>query len=312
MELKKLGTSQITASCWAIFNGDSQELIEGKFEHIQREIASLTKIMTTYTVLKISEQFNMDIKNCDLTVSYNAAITSGSTANLLVGDTMTVYDMLHAMLLPSGNDAAVALAEHFGSLIISLSDPPLSKYADPIKLFMDQMNENAKALGLSNTFFCNPHGMSDTLNKSTAFDIGKLSIHCMQNPMFSSIVKKMKYLCTGKDLIGNPKKYVWLQTNRLLNKGFNGIKTGTTNTAGLCLAASCNTQTAKLIIIVLACKGQYHRWQDVVELKDWALNKLDSQEIKYNCVTLNKSFAAAKDRKIKYRKYSDINGKAHN
>ena len=86
----------------------------GKLERDRREIASLTKIMTTWVVLNLLKRFNLDEKKEMVEVSVNASETQGTTAELAAGDRINVWDMLHGVMLPSGNDAAMALAEHFG------------------------------------------------------------------------------------------------------------------------------------------------------------------------------------------------------
>jgi len=87
-------------------------------EKERREIASLTKIMTIYVVLKLLERYNLDEHKTLVTISPNAADISGTTAELEPKDVFTVWELLHGLMLPSGNDAAFALAEHFGALII--------------------------------------------------------------------------------------------------------------------------------------------------------------------------------------------------
>lgn len=87
-------------------------------ERERREVASLTKIMTCYTVLTLIEKLNLDIETTFLTISFEATNILGTVADLAEGDTLSLEEMLYALMLPSGNDAAIALAEYFGGLLL--------------------------------------------------------------------------------------------------------------------------------------------------------------------------------------------------
>jgi D-alanyl-D-alanine carboxypeptidase len=104
----------VSAQSWSIYDMHSQTFLFGKNEKDRREIASLSKIMTCYVVLKLVKRFNVDEFNTMVTVSENAEGISGTTADLALNDKFSVWELLHALMLPSGNDAAIALAEYFG------------------------------------------------------------------------------------------------------------------------------------------------------------------------------------------------------
>lgn len=267
----------ISAKSWVVLDGNTKQLLHGKYEDIPREIASLTKIMTAYTVLKLVEEYSININSEIITADPESVLTMGTTAGLLNGDQVTIYDMLHALLLPSGNDAAGVLAQYFGKLL-----GIKSSHTNPLSLFIARMNENAIRLSLTKTNFNNPHGLCDKDNISSAFDIGILTVECMNNKIFSEIVCKHKYTCQGISAKGEVRMFEWYQTNRLLWKGFNGVKTGTTVTAGRCLSASYKEERIYLIIVVLGCKNEYHRWEDVVKLKDFFNKKATSSIAKKN------------------------------
>lgn len=265
---------QITAKAWAIFNSDTGEMLQGKLEKERREIASLTKIMTAYTSVSIITRLDINILASKVETSFDAALMTGTSADLAEGDVLSIWDMLHAMLLPSGNDAAYALAEYFGLLLLEMGLPPISKSSDPIQVFVAEMNKNAKILGLTNTTFANPHGLQNSLNKSCAYDIAKLAIVAMKCPLFAEAVKKQKYTCIGQDMFGNQKMFMWFNTNKLLAKGFNGLKTGITQAAGPCLVSSYRDGQIGLILVVLACKSPDHRWHEIMRMKDWAVQQI--------------------------------------
>lgn len=145
----------------------------------------------------------------------------------------------------------------------------------PMKYFIQEMNRYARALGLESTNFANPHGLSHKNNKSTAADIGKLACIAMQDPIVRDIVNKSTYECKGRDIYDESRDYMWTNTNKLLGKGFNGVKTGVTPAAGPCLAASFEKDSLHLVIIVMNTKTMDNRWVEVPKLTLWAINRLN-------------------------------------
>lgn len=107
----------ISASSWVVLDRKSKSVIFGKLEKDRREIASLTKIMTLYTVLKLLDTLGIEI-NSNIKIEESVRDVIGTTANLCPGDTLTINDLLYGLMLPSGNDAAHTLALHFGQLVI--------------------------------------------------------------------------------------------------------------------------------------------------------------------------------------------------
>lgn len=268
----------ISAKSWVVYDVDKKALLCSKNEAEKREIASLTKVMTAYTVIKIVTQLDLNMMITKINMPSESAIICGTSARLEEGDTLSVWDLLHALLLPSGNDAAVCLAEYFGFILIGLKVQPLLKATNMIDIFVAEMNVNAKALKLANTTYANPHGLKDPSNKSTAEDVAKLSAICMGIPLFSEIVKKSSYTCTVKKLDGTQRAYTWNNTNKLITKEFNGIKTGITSSAGPCLASSYKDEKQHLIIVMLSCKTAGHRWHEVTNLKNYALELLNGKK----------------------------------
>lgn len=279
---------QLTAKSWVILNGNTGEVLSSFNEYERREIASLTKVMTAYTAIQIINSLNINVNESKVEISYEASILDGTTAELAEGDVLSVWDMLHAMLLPSGNDAAYALAEYFGLVLIELG-LKASKIVDPIQVFIQEMNKNAKALGMTNTNYASPHGLSNCFNKSSALDIGKLSNAAMKLPFFTEIVKKQKYKCTGQNIDGHDKGFTWYNTNKLLTKGFNGLKTGITPTAGPCLASSYKDDHLNLIMISLSCKTPDHRWNEAMIMRDWGAQALLGSKAKVKSIDIKKT-----------------------
>ncbi len=201
--------------------------------------ASTAKLMTALIVL---QQANLDDV---VTVSAAAAETSGSRMGLVAGEMLTVRELLYGLLLPSGNDAAVALAEHVAGSEAG---------------FVALMNRTAESLGLEATHFANPHGMDADGQTSSAADLLAMPQAALQYPLFAQIVAMPAAEVSGMALTN---------TNELLGKypGADGIKTGTTDAGGECLVASVTRQGHRLLAIVL---GSQDRYADVRAMFDFA------------------------------------------
>lgn len=111
----------MSALAWVVLDRKSKEVLFGRLEKDRREVASLTKIMTAYTVLSLIDTLDIDLAT-PIAIDESVVEVTGTTANLQAGDNLTINELLYGLMLPSGNDAAHALALYFGSLIISFSD----------------------------------------------------------------------------------------------------------------------------------------------------------------------------------------------
>ena len=159
-------------------------VVKSKKDLQQREIASLTKIMTALTVLNLIEEKQMGTLNDLVTISKTAAKMTGTSAELCEGDQISIRDLLYGLMLPSGNDAAWALAEYFGKKIM---------VGNSVNNFVNEMNYNCKKIGLFSTNFGNPHGLCIKKNLSTARDVCKLAAKAMKNKYFSRLVCCKRY-----------------------------------------------------------------------------------------------------------------------
>ena len=275
----------VTAKSWVVADGKTGEIFFGHDELERREIASLTKIMTAYTAITLAKQFHLDPCEAKLLVSEKAAFMTGTKAFIEEGDRLSLHDMFHGMMLPSGNDAALAIAEYFGKLIKDSMLPPIPlqklepvKMPSPLKLFVQRMNKNAQEMGLTETYYANPHGLTNFNNKSSAKDIAKLASVAMHDPYFSSLVRCRRYVCKGLNSKGEEKLFKWKNTNKLLTKGYSGVKTGITQTAGPCLATSIEKEGVSLIVVVLNTKTVDQRWVEVKKLTKWAILRIKKIE----------------------------------
>jgi D-alanyl-D-alanine carboxypeptidase len=145
------------------------------------------------------------------------------------------------------------------------------------RYFVGEMNALAREMGLSRTLFDNPHGLSNPNNRSCASDLGRLASICMRNSHFREIVRAKSYIC----YVFQPnepniyRKVKWVNTNKLLDDGWEGVKTGITQTAGPCLSACCRvSDNVTLIVTTLNSRSTEARWSDVIQLANWAVSSL--------------------------------------
>lgn len=251
----------------------TKTILYGKNEYNKVKMASTTKIMTGIVI----------IENCDLNttveVSKKAAGTAGSRLGLKTGDKITIRDLLYGLLLCSGNDAAVALAE---------------ATAGSIPGFSDLMNKKAKDLGLTNTHFESPHGLDSDGHYTTAYELALLSDYALKNNTFLNIVGTKNYTIT---INGYPKNLS--NTNELLGSlnGVYGVKTGFTNGANRCLVTACKRGNMDIICVVLGADTKKFRTTDSIKLIEYTFKTYEYVDI---AKQINKEFAKWKDENQNY------------
>jgi len=238
---------EVSAAAYVLYNPDNDEVVEGKNENTKMYPASLTKMMTALTVFDLCQDLDETI-----TVSENAVTslygTQSSTAKLKIGEKITVKNMLYLMLMPSGNDAANALAEHFCGSNID---------------FAEKMNQKAKEIGMNNSNFVNPHGLHDQNHYTTATDLAILSDFFIQNEELYKIAKCVEFTMPQTNL--QVERPIRSTNYMLINKsGYyypyaTGLKTGNTDSAGRCLAASAEKDGKKFICIFLDVPEVWNR-----------------------------------------------------
>ena len=218
--------------------------------------------MTCYLAIDLAERMKLDLNTFSVTVSKIACSMFGTTARLREGDVLKLIDLLHALMLPSGNDAAVAIAEGLGKVLKLENEKKLAQAGAkentedrPLKssfaYFIEAMNQKAAELELIDTHYSNPHGLSHSNNLSSAYDVARLCITAMKNEIFRKIVRKKEYTCTVFQGNRLRREMTWENTNKLLGHGYEGVKTGITPTAGPCLASSLRRSKDRHLICVL-------------------------------------------------------------
>lgn len=235
---------RVVASAALLMDSQTGQILFERNAHVRREPASTTKILTAIIIL---EEANLADK---VKVSKKAARTEGSTMHLRAGDVHSVHDLVHGLLLRSGNDAAVALAEH---------------HSGSVEAFAVKMNERARAMGAQASQFKNPHGLPNPQHYTTAYDLARITQYALRNPTFAQIVSSRSTGLTYEEL---HRDVVLHNTNRLLHMlpEADGVKTGTTGNAGKCLVFSATRQGQQLIGVVL---NDGNRFGDAASLLRW-------------------------------------------
>lgn len=259
-----------------LVNMDTGEPVYEKDADSKRYPASTTKIMTYIVVVENIDDLDNTRVSIKQSIIDQLKNTGSSLANVEdhVGETMSVIDLLYSMMVPSGNDAAMVLADYVGG-------GDMSK-------FVQMMNDKAKDLGCENTHFANPDGLHDDDHYTTARDLYKISTYALTLPRFSEISNTCEYTCEGDE-------QPLVTTNYLIdaNRGgeyyymyAKGIKTGTTDQAGRCLVTTASADGYSYIAILLHApykegeQEEYYTFTDAADLFRWALTSLSLKTVK--------------------------------
>ncbi|MFD4344990.1 D-alanyl-D-alanine carboxypeptidase family protein [Streptomyces coelicoflavus] len=257
----------IAAKGGFVMNNATGKSLYTKAADTKRSTGSTTKIMTAKVVLA-QPKLNLDAK-VTIQMAYSDYIVSknASSARLIVGDKVTVRQLLYGLMLPSGCDAAYALADKFGSG---------KTRAARVKSFIGKMNATAKSLGLKNTHFDSFDGIGNGKNYSTPRDLTKLASSAMKNSTFRTIVKTKKYTAKTKTKKGGTRTMApWTNTNTLLGSysGAIGVKTGSGPEAKYCLVFAATRKGKTVIGTVLASSSSTQRAKDATKLMDYGFKK---------------------------------------
>jgi len=235
---------KIEAGAAIVLDAKSGRVLFEKNAYSRRAMASTTKIMTAIVAI---ENGSLDGK---VTVSRRAAEIWGSRIGLRTDETMTLEELLYGMMLSSGNDAAIAIAEHIGGTVEN---------------FLDMMNRKAIEIGAKDTNFKSPHGLDMDGHYTTAYDLGIITQYALENPVFSRIVGTKSATIPNRGLYN---------TNEMLDvyPGADGVKTGYTGKAGRCLVTSATRDDWRIISVVLNCSSRFTRAQSSKSILDYAFN----------------------------------------
>lgn len=245
----------------------------------QTKIASITKVMTAVVAL---DNAPLDTT---ITVDHAAATVGQSTADLKEGDTMTLETALRALLIPSGNDAGMAIARTVGAIIDPSSD-------DPYGVFVDAMNKKAQELGMGSKF-TNPHGLDfdgwEADMHSSARDVATMFSYAMRNEDFRAITASTNNVAhvTGAD--GTERDITMIERNKILGTNGNiGGKTGGTYDALSCFVGAFSREDGgEIYTVVLGCADDDVRFADTLTLANWYYDHI----VDYPAITSDKTAA---------------------
>jgi serine-type D-Ala-D-Ala carboxypeptidase (penicillin-binding protein 5/6) len=243
-----------TATAAVVMDARTNRVLYSLNPDAKMAMASTTKIMTAIVAIENG------MLDATVSVSKNAHGMEGSSIYLDQGEKLKLKDLLYGLMLQSGNDAAVAIAEH------------ISGSTDA---FCALMNEKARLIGARNTHFTNPHGLQDSGHFTTAYDLALISAYAMRNPVFCQIVstKYKKIPRETKDtdrVLKNKNKILWQY------EGGNGIKTGFTKDSGKCFVSAALRNGMQLVCVVLRCPQMF---PDSMKLMDYCFYKYKLERI---------------------------------
>ena len=260
----QLVLSPVTATCSAacsmctvsaesaiLIDADSGNILYSKNADRPMPMASTTKIMTALVA----------IERCDLNqkvkITEESVGVEGSSIYLVAGETLSLEELLYAMMLESANDAATAIA---------------IAVAGDVESFADMMNQKASDLGLENTNFTNPHGLDDKMHYTTAAELAIIASEAMKNDIFKTIVSTHKKIIPQNDGEG---ARLLVNHNKMLDmyEGAIGIKTGYTKKSGRCLVSAAERDGVRLIAVTLNAPDD---WQDHADMLDLGFDCYES------------------------------------
>ncbi|MBP6110072.1 MAG: D-alanyl-D-alanine carboxypeptidase [Rhodocyclaceae bacterium] len=250
----------LTARAWVVMDYQTGQILASQEADLKLEPASLTKVMTTYLVASALKNKSL-LPDQKVVISERAWRTYGSRSFLQVGSMSTVEDLLKGMVIQSGNDASVALAE---------------AAAGSEEAFAERMNSEAKRLGLNDTHFLNSSGFFDNAEPrhySTARDLAKLAAALVRDHPETHAIHAIKEYRSQGILQHNRNRLLWLDPS------VDGLKTGHSNAAGYCLISTALRGSQRLIAVVLATPSDAARADDSIKLLNWAYLAFESVQL---------------------------------
>ena len=269
------GPPFVSCDGWIIVDAADGRTIAGHEVATPLAFASTTKIMTAWLVVRLAEE-HPEVLDEIITISPRADETRGSTADVRAGESLSVREGLFGLLLPSGNDMSVALAEHFGARLAPPAEASATTpEADPLLLFVAAMNAEAARLGMASTHFSNPHGLSEKLHITTVSELAILARATLGSVLFQNYTSTRQRGAVVRGPGGYTRNVLWKNTNELLaTEGYDGIKTGTTDQAGACLVSTGERDGKRLIVVVLGSAASESRYTDSRNLYRWGWKQL--------------------------------------
>jgi len=232
------------AKAMIVLEGNTLEVLYEFNSNKQLPMASTTKIATAIVAINNCEDLDKKFK-----VSENAIGIEGTSMYLKSGEEFSMRELLYGLMLASGNDCAVAIAEYFGSE----------------EIFVEMMNNYVKELGLVNTHFDNPHGLDSDTHYTSAYDLAVITANALKNDVFKDIVSTERMVIQPTEIY--QARYL-KNKNRLLFEDDHciGVKTGFTDNAGRCLVNAHEENNMNIISVVLNCQPMFEECKRLTNL----------------------------------------------
>jgi D-alanyl-D-alanine carboxypeptidase (penicillin-binding protein 5/6) len=268
------GTPFVSCDGWIVMDAADGKVIGGLETDTRLDFASTTKMMTAWLVIRYAES-HPEVLDEMLTMSVRADETRGSTSDIRTGESLSIREALYGLMLPSGNDMSVALAEYFGARLPTAAestgiDADSAAPTDPLDLFVAAMNAEAARLGMTNTHYDNPHGLTAETHLSTVRDLATLARTAIGSDVYRQYCSTLQRGAVVSGPGGYSRNVVWKNTNQLLEtEGYDGVKTGTTDRAGACLVSTGVREGRRLIVVVLGSAASESRYTDSRNLYRW-------------------------------------------
>ncbi len=256
---------QIAAKSWILMDANSGKVLTEHNADERLPPASLTKLMTAYLVERELDRGNIALDDM-VPVSENAWRTGGSKMFIEVGKQVSIRDLLYGIIIQSGNDASVAVAEHLAG-----GEGP----------FADMMNQHASRLGLNNTHFVNATGLPHPEHYSSARDLALLSQYIIGDYPEHYAIYAEKYFTFNDIRQPNRNRLLWRDAS------VDGLKTGHTDEAGYCLVASAERDGMRLISVVMGTSSEEARAQETQKLLSYGFRYYETMKLYDQGAVLN-------------------------
>lgn len=254
----------VAAKSWILVDATSNQVIAAQDPDLRIEPASLTKIMTAYMVFSALKEKKLDL-NQSVNVSTRAWKVDASSSKMFIepNKPVTINELLYGLIVQSGNDAAVALAE---------------AVAGSEEAFVVQMNREVERIGMKSSHFANPHGLPSPENYATARDLSTVAARLISDyPEYYKTYYSTKSYTYNKITQPNRNRLLWLDPT------VDGMKTGHTEAAGYCLVSSANrpngTGQRRLISVVTGTASDQVRAQESLKLLNWGFLNFDTVKL---------------------------------
>ncbi len=250
------GAPSLTAKSYLLYDYDSKQILLAHNSDAHMEPASLTKLMTAYLVFDALNHGTLSLpQSLSVPISATQRRSGESLMLLKAGQSVTVAELLQGLIVQSGNDAALTLA-----LNIAGSEAG----------FVEMMNRQARQLGLNNTHFTNPTGLTDAQHYSSAADLALLATAVARDfPQYYKLFSQRDYTFNNVTQ-SNRNRLLWLDPY------VDGMKTGYTDTAGFCLVSSAQRDEHRLISVVLGAKSDNLRTSESQQLLNYGFKNFDA------------------------------------